>query len=72
MDLQASKIELAKIILSIENIEFIEKLKAFVIKEKEDFWDILTIPEKEEIEKGIQELNNNNRVSFNEFLKKIS
>ena len=72
MDLQSSKIELAKMILSIDNIEFIEKLKSFVKKERKDFWSELTLSEKNEIEKGIRELDNGEKIAYNDFLKKIS
>ena len=71
MDLQSSKIELAKMILSIDNIEFIEKLKSFVIRERKDFWSELTLSERNEIENGIRELDNGERIAYNDFLKKI-
>ena len=72
MDLQSSKIELAKMILSIDDIEFVEKLKSFVKKERKDFWSELTLSEKNEIEKGIRELDNGERIAYSDFLKKIS
>ncbi|MCF6214509.1 MAG: hypothetical protein L3J45_10860 [Flavobacteriaceae bacterium] len=72
MDIQTSKIELAKIILNIENTEFIEKIKNFISKEKKDFWDDLTSSEKAEIELGIKQLDNGERISYNDFLKKTS
>ena len=72
MDLQSSKIELAKMILSIDNIKFIEKLKSFVKKERKDFWSELTLSEKNEIERGIRELDNGEKIAYNDFLKKIS
>jgi hypothetical protein len=72
MDIQTTKIELAKIILSIENTEFIEKIKNFISKEKKDFWNDLTASEKAEIELGIKQLDNGERTSYNDFLKKIS
>ena len=71
MDLQSSKIELSKMILSIDNIEFIEKLKSFVIRERKDFWSELTLSERNEIENGIRELDNGERIAYNDFLKKI-
>ena len=55
MDLQTSKIELAKFILSIESVELVEKLRAFVVNEKIDFWDKLSMSEQEEINQGIKE-----------------
>jgi len=72
MDIQTTKIELAKIILSIENTEFIEKIKNFISKEKKDFWDDLTSSEKAEIELGIKQLDSGKRISYDDFLKKIS
>lgn len=71
MDIQTTKIELAKIILSIENTEFIEKIKNFISKEKDDFWNDLTLSEKAEIELGIKQLDNGERISYDDFLKKI-
>jgi hypothetical protein len=72
MDIQTSKIELVKMILNIENDKFIEKITEFIQREKVDFWDELSVPEQEEIEKGIKELNKGKKVTFNDFLKKIS
>jgi len=69
MDIQKTKIELAKIILGLEDSEFIGRLKDFISKEKKDFWDELSVSEKAEIEKGIQELDNGERISYNDFLK---
>jgi hypothetical protein len=72
MDLQATKIELAKFILNIESAELIEKLKDFLLKEKKDFWDELSLAEQQEINKGIIELDKGERISFDDYLKKIS
>ncbi len=67
MDIQTAKIELAKIILSIENAEFIEKIKNFISKEKKDFWDNLTLSEKAEIELGIKQLDDGEGISYDDF-----
>jgi len=72
MDIQTTKIELAKIILSIENTEFIEKIKNFISKEKKDFWNDLNQSEKAEIELGLKQLEKGERTSYDDFLKKIS
>jgi len=58
--------------LSIENAEFIEKIRNFISKEKKDFWDDLTLSEKTEIGLGIKQLDNGERISYDDFLKKIS
>ncbi|MCM5664443.1 hypothetical protein [Galbibacter mesophilus] len=72
MDIQATKLELLKIILENENREFIQRLAEFIKKEESDFWNELSLSEQEEIKKGINELDNNKRVSYESFLKKIS
>ncbi len=72
MDIQASKIELVKMILSIENVEFISKISDFIKKESSNFWEDLALEEKNEIEKGIDQLNKGEKVAFSDFMKKIS
>lgn len=72
MDIQTSKIELVKLILDIDNTEFIQKVADFVKKEKSDFWNELSLSEQKEIKKGIEDLENGKRIEFSEFLKKIS
>jgi len=72
MDIQASKSELINMIMNIDNVEFLENLKKLINREKTDFWDKLSLSEKKEIEKGIKQLDNNERISYDNFLKKIS
>lgn len=72
MDIQTSKIELVKLILDIDNTEFIQKVSDFVKREKSDFWNELSLPQQNEIKKGIEDLENGKRIEFSEFLKKIS
>lgn len=72
MDIQTTKLELLKIILEDENSEFIQRVSDFVKKEKKDFWNELSLYEQNEIKKGIEDLNNGKRVSYESFLKKIS
>ncbi|WP_142784068.1 hypothetical protein [Changchengzhania lutea] len=72
MDIQTTKLELLKIILENENSEFIQRVSDFVKKEKTDFWNELNLSEQKEIKKGIEDLDNGKRVSYESFLKKIS
>ncbi|WP_353138241.1 hypothetical protein [Pseudopedobacter sp.] len=72
MDIQTTKIELVKAILDIDNNEFIQKIADFIKKEKTDFWNELSYTEQEEIKKGLEQLNEGKRVSYESFLKKIS
>ena len=55
MDIQTSKIELAKLILNIESPDLLLKLKDLIMNEYGDFWSILSQSEKEEISFGIQQ-----------------
>ena len=72
MSIETSKIELVKLILAINNYEFLSKITAFIQEETVDFWDELSENERREIKKGIQELDDNKRVEFKDFIKKIS
>ena len=58
MDTQTTKLELLKAILDNENSEFIQRVSDFVKKEKNDFWNQLSLSEQKEIKKGIEDLNN--------------
>ena len=72
MNILNSKIELVKMILNIENIEFISKISEFIKSESEDFWNELSHHEKQEIKKGIEQLDKGKRVEFSTFMSKIS
>lgn len=72
MDIKTSKIELVKMILNIDNDNFIKKVTDFINNEKSDFWNELTESEQSEIKKGIEQLDNGKRTSFKDVLKKIS
>ncbi len=72
MNIQATKLKLVKDILDINNREFIQRIADFVRKEKPDFWNELNVSEQKEIKDGINDLDKGRRVSYSEFLKKIS
>lgn len=72
MDLQTSKIELVKLILEIDNFDLIQNLSDILKRKETDFWTELTTEEKEEIKLGIKQLDNGHRVSFEDFLRKVS
>ena len=71
MDLQTAKFELTKLILSIENPTIIEKIKDLLINETSDFWSEMTKEEKDELKLGIKQLNEGQRISFKDFLRKV-
>lgn len=72
MDIKTSKIELVKLILNIDNDNFIRKVMDFINNEKSDFWNELTASEQAEIKKGIDLLDNGKRTSYKDVLKRIS
>ena len=72
MDIQASKIQLVKDILNINNVDLLKKVSDFVQNEKTDFWNELSVSEQNEINQGIAELERGEKVSYESFLKKIS
>ena len=72
MDIQSSKIELAKLILSIDNPEMIKKIKDFLKKETSQERVKLTKYEKKEIEIALKQLDEGKGISFDDFVKKVS
>ena len=72
MDIKTSKIELAKIILDIENPSLIQKIYNLVTQETGDFWQTLSDRDKSEIQLGISQLNKKERIPFDEYLDKVS
>ncbi|MFN5417017.1 MAG: hypothetical protein ACK5B9_08185 [Flavobacteriia bacterium] len=72
MNIQASKIELVKLILNIENSSIINKILDILKNDTTDFYLELSESEKEEINLGIQQLDNGERISLEDFMKKVS
>ncbi|MFC4221031.1 hypothetical protein [Flagellimonas marina] len=72
MDIQTSKLELIKAILKIDNASIIEKIANIIKSEQEDFWNELSPEQQQEIKKGLEELDQGKRVSYDSFIKKIS
>ncbi len=72
MDIRLSKIELARMILDLENQTVINKIWALVKNETPDFWAQLSKEQQQEIELGIEQLDGGERIEFKEFLKKVS
>lgn len=72
MDIRSSKIELTKLILNIENENFIQRVIDFINNENSDFWNNLSESEKDEIKKGIEALNNGKRSPYKEVLNTLA
>jgi hypothetical protein len=69
MNIQAEKLEIMKMVLDTENPSILQKIKSLFIKEK-DFWNTLTANEKEEIQKGIDELERGEIYPYEAVMKK--
>lgn len=54
-NLQEAKLELIQWLAAIDDPNIIEQIRAIRDKEKDDWWDKLSAPEKESINKGIED-----------------
>jgi hypothetical protein len=71
MDIQAEKISLAQLLLQTEDITIIKKVKAIFNAQKKDWWDELSIEQKEAIEEGLDDFKNGRTVSYDDAKKQL-
>jgi hypothetical protein len=72
MNIQAEKLEIVKMILETENPSLLESIKKLFKKAaKTDFWDTLPPDQKEDILKGIEEIEKGDVVDYDDFMKKF-
>lgn len=72
MKMEEEKIELAKLILSLENASLIHKLKDLIMEETGSFKTGLNAEEKKELALGIAQLDRGEKISVQDFLNKVS
>lgn len=71
MDIQAEKIELAKMLLNTQNPKIIESIKNIFKREKTvDFWTELSLEQRTEIEKASTEIENGEVTDYESFMQK--
>jgi|TARA_R110002072_G_scaffold301171_2_gene480399 predicted transcriptional regulator len=71
MNIQAEKIELAKMLLNTNNPKIIQSIKQIFKKEKSiDFWDELTTEQQAEINQGISDIENGKVIDYDLFMAK--
>ncbi|WP_416442702.1 hypothetical protein ACH3O9_17835 [Leeuwenhoekiella sp. A16] len=71
MNIQAEKIELAKMLLSTNNPEIIQSIKRIFQKEEtKDFWDELSPDQQAEIKLASLELENGETTDYDTFIAK--
>ena len=71
MNIQSEKLELVRLILDTDNPGILTSIKRIFSTSKEvDFWDSLPQHQKDEILKGIEDIENGETVDYEEFIKK--
>lgn len=71
MDIQAEKIELAKLLLNTNNPKIIQSIKQIFKKEKTaDFWDELTSDQKKEIKTAKKQIKEGKFSDYESFMSK--
>ncbi len=71
MNIQAEKLELVRLILDTDNPGILSTIKRiFASSTKSDFWDTLPKSQKEEILKGIAEIENGETFDYESFINK--
>ncbi|MDO6745514.1 hypothetical protein Q4553_13145 [Tenacibaculum soleae] len=71
MNIQAEKIQLAKMLLDTQNPKIIESIKNIFKREKTvDFWTELSLEQRVEIEKASIEIENGEVTDYDSFMQK--
>jgi hypothetical protein len=71
LQLQNIKLELIQWLTSLKDAKTLERLLSIKQESQVDFWDELSDEEKAKIELGITQLDKGERISLEEFNKKI-
>ena len=71
MNIQAEKIELAKLLLNTNNPKIIQSVRQIFMKEKSlDFWDELTSDQKKEIKTARKQIKEGESSDYESFMDK--
>ncbi len=71
MNIQTEKLEILKMILETDNPSILESIKRIFVKSvTPDFWENLSIEQKNEISAGIKEIENGDIVDYDELMIK--
>ena len=72
MDIQAEKIELARLILSTNDTGLINQIKSLFKDKDENWWDELPASVKQGINESIEQANRGEFISYDEVKKEVS
>lgn len=71
MNIQTEKLEIMRMILETNNPSILESIKNIFSKESSvDFWTTLPQDHKEEILEGLEQIDKDETVNYDEFMKK--
>ena len=71
MNIQAEKLELVRMILDTDNPNILSSVKRiFTTSQKIDFWESLSQTQQAEILRGMEEIENNETVNYEQFIAK--
>ena len=70
MNIQAVKLELMQVILNTNNPNILNDLMSIVRREKQDFWELLSQEEKDEINQGFEEIDRGDKFEYDVLMKK--
>ena len=68
MDIQLEKKELMKLLAETENPSILSDIKKIFQREKKDWWDELSVEQKEAIEEGERQVENGEFVTLEEMM----
>lgn len=69
MDIQATKLELMQLLLETEREDLLKKVKSLFQEDQKDWWDQLKNNEKQEVEIGLKQIDENKVKSHDEVMK---
>ena len=71
MDIQATKIELAQLLLNTDDVSVLNKIKSIFKTEKKDWWLELSKEQQDSIDEGFAEIDRGEFVTWEDLKKEI-
>ncbi|ARN78529.1 hypothetical protein BST97_11325 [Nonlabens spongiae] len=72
MDIQATKLQLIEMLLRTEKQEVLNRLLSVFKDNQADWWDELSIEEQHVVQRGIEQMENNQLVDHKDVMKKFA